>query len=169
MTCCPEHLDRVWLDVHGELEGREAEDWQRHLEECPDCRAERARLARLLEAAGEALEPEPLSAEAEADLKKRILERLEPELERQREGSVRPAFRPAAWAAGALALAVLVSGWLWLDWGGEGPPLQTVATLEREAAANPEDREILRNLGLLENLEVVEKVVKVIDQREIQL
>lgn len=166
-SCCPEYEDLVRLDVYGELEGPEAEAWRLHLESCPGCRAERARLVRIVEAAGEILRPGTRSDGEEAALTGRIMERLE----RDGQGTA-PAWgssRSLAWAAGGLALVLMVTGWLWMGPDHRLPPEQTVATLDLRAGGGSDDQEILRNLELLEDLETVEQVVRAIDRPEIHL
>ncbi len=170
MDYCPEHLDDIWLDVHGEMEPAKQEAWQAHLRVCPGCREERERTARLLEAAGEVLRAGSARPGEEAALRRRILDRLN--RERGRAGGPGGRFlpRPAlAWPLAALGLAALVSGWLWLGPDKGADPRQTATALETETGADQDDKEILRNFGLLEELEVVEKVVRVVDRRDVRL
>ena len=171
MENCPKHSETLWLDVHGELEAEALRAWQEHLRKCPACREERNRLALLLEETRETLTPDDLSPREASELSRTILGRLGQDRGRRARimGLLPPRLPRPAYALGAACLAALAFGWIWSGPGREPLPLRTTINIEVEESSRIGDTEIFQNLGLLEELEVIEKVVAVVDRREISM
>ncbi len=169
MKSCPEHLETLWLDVHGELAPGESRQWRAHLQNCPACREERQRLALLVEETRQALAPDGFSAEEEDRLGRAVLDRLERDRRSKLAGLIWPRVPRPAYALAAACLAALAVGWIWSGPVREPHPLQTASRLESVGITRNADGEILQDLELLEELDVIEKVVTVIDNRQISM
>ncbi len=168
VKACADRRETLLLDIHGELPESEQPGWQRHLDACPGCRQERQELVWLLQAAKEAMPPPALSPEHAKALRESVTRGW-----RGNRGpvwwrglffgmSLRPV--PVLVAAGFL-LAVL--GWFGLQGlrntsdalrGPEGPKQVMVS-----------DEDVIENLDLLEHIDDVERIVQVVDDRDIVL
>jgi Putative zinc-finger len=165
---CADWRETLLLDIHGELPAGERPAWQRHLETCPGCRQERQELVWLLKAVREAMPPPTVSPEHARALRESVTMGW-----RAKRASVwwrglffgmslRPV--PALVAAGFL-LAVL--GWFGLQ-GFRGMS-HTVRGLEASQQIKISDLEVIENLDLLEHLDDIECVVRVVDHRDITI
>ena len=175
MRSCPEHEETLWLDVHGELEPDRAREWQAHLKGCPACQEERRQLVRLLEESLRVLTPAQATPAEEARLGRAVLSGIEGKQSRRFgfPGLSLPWPPRPAFALAAACLAVLAVGWIWSG-PGQGPlSLQTAsrpsAPVETAGMTRNLDGEILQNLELLEDLDVIEKVVTVIDHKQVSM
>jgi anti-sigma factor RsiW len=172
MSYCPDRQETLWLDVHGELDPAEGPAWRDHLARCPGCREERERLARTLELAREALPAPELSPERAGALRSAVIRRLREDRSepwwRRLGGGGLP--RPAL----ALATACLVVAVGWFMTGEIRKPEPDRTALETGALggtdqAEAREAEILANLEILEEMEVLRKVVKVVDHKDVVL
>jgi anti-sigma factor RsiW len=168
MKACADRVETILLDVYGELPAGDRRGWERHLETCTACREERQRLVQILEAAREAM-PAPAIVPDETRA-------LQESVTRGRMGD-----RSRRWWQGfflgiplkplpALATACLflvAAGWFALDWVQTRSLLRTVPEAQEPIMVS--DLEILENLDLLEEMDDLEKVVQVVDQRDIIL
>jgi anti-sigma factor RsiW len=168
MKACADREEALLLDVYGELSPRDRPAWERHLETCRACPGERQRWVEIVKAAKEAMPaPAILPEETEA---------LQRSLTRSWTGE-----RSAPWWHGlflsiplrplpALATACMVltaAGWFVLHWVQTRSLTRTVPEPQEQIMAS--DLEVLENLDLLEEMDDIEKVVQVVDQRNIAL
>jgi anti-sigma factor RsiW len=165
---CADRRETLLLDIHGELPASEQPAWQRHLDACPGCRQERQEFACLLEAAKEAMPAPALPPEHAKALRESVTRDW-----RGNRGpvwwrglffgvSLRPV--PALVAAGFL-LAVL--GWFGLhELRTAHDPLRAPEPHKQVIIS---DAEVIENLDLLEQMDDIEKVVKLVDHRDILL
>ena len=166
MSPCTDRQETLWLDVHGELDPELRGEWGQHLEDCPACRQERKQLRRsLMQIKGE-MAPPALSEAAEQQLLASIREKMHPPTRRWTpSGWLRnPSWRLAPGLAAA-AVLVMALGWFGMQtWfhPGMGPPNGTSGV---DIAA--EDLEVIRNLDLLRELDALEKLVEVVDERKL--
>lgn len=176
MSGCPEHRERLWLDVHDELDPAEGQAWQDHLARCPGCREERERLVRVLGLARKAMPTPELSPERAKALREAIVrgqeeERSGPWWRKLAGGSLPRPPRPA-WALVAAGLAIITVGFF-MTGENRGPEpartaLETGARGEVEQA-QAKEAEILANLEILEEMDVLRKVVKAVDQKDVAI
>jgi anti-sigma factor RsiW len=165
---CADRRETVLLDVHGELPASEQPAWQRHLEACPGCHQERQELLWLLAVAKEAMPSPALSPEHARALRESVTRGW-----RARRAPVwwrglffgmplRPV--PALVAAGFL---LVVLSWFGMQGlrsasqtlGGSGAPKRVMVS----------DAEVIENLDLLEHIDDIERIVQVVDHRDIAL
>lgn len=168
MKACFGRQEALLLDVYGELPAGDRPAWESHLEGCAGCREERQRLVQMLLAARKAMPaPGVLPQETKA-LQECITRRWTAARSTRWWHGLFLAMplRPVpALVVGCLLLAAV--GWFGLR------GFQT-RLLNGPVAKTPEqvmvtDLEILENLDLLEEMDDVEKVVRVVDQRDIVL
>ena len=171
MEACPEYRETLWLDVHGELKAGERREWEEHLQECDGCRKERTRLARLLDKTRDSLRPEDYSPEESARLSEAILRKTARDRGRWWRifDPLLPGGPKPAYALVAVCLAVLAFGWFRWEPGRNQAPLRTASGTGKENVSQVGEAEMLQNLGLLEELEVIEKVVKLVDRRDVSM
>jgi hypothetical protein len=168
VTVCADRRETLLLDIHGELAASEHAAWQRHLDSCPDCCQERQELVWLLESAKEATLPPALSPEHAKAFRESLTmgwraSRV-PVLRRGLffEMSLRPV--PALVAAGFL-LVVLA----WFGVHGLRSASHTVRGPEGPKQVMVSDTEVIENLDLLEHIDEIERVVRVVDHRDIKV
>ena len=166
MKACQDHQETLFLDIYGELTPTEREAWERHLKVCQGCRRERERLHQLLLQLKEAspapyLSPEKAEALAEAILKARQKEGDKRWWKRKLWGSPYR-FVPAMVV---ICLMIVVFGWYSLREIKTPSSFQTGGNLYSEQKVMPRDFEVIRNLELLEQMEVLEKLVSAVDER----
>lgn len=157
MQGCPIHHETLILDATGELKDDGLRrQWETHLEACPACRAERARLVRLLGKMRDTAAPAELSR-AEAHLMAMgVLRKLRRPTER-RMGGWLPRWAPAA---AALLLLLAASVYYLQDHFSGGDKM---ADLRIEDQVPLQDIEVIRQLDFLRNWDTIEKLVHVVD------
>ena len=164
MKPCVKYHERLWLDAYGELEPEERRDLTRHLAACPGCRRERNAVLDLIGRAGKT-HPVPMLTPGEsAGLTGNIMRALE-------TGNARSAwrcpgfFKPSiGWAhlAAAACLIIAVIGGFWA-WQGQNAAVRTAAAPSMEERVLVRDLEVIENLDLLEEFDELEKLVQMTD------
>ena len=168
MKVCADRRETLLLDIHGELPASEQAAWQRHLEACPGCHQERQELVWLLESAREAMPSPALSPEHAETLRESVM--MGWRATRARVWwrgpffgmSLRPV--PALVAAGFL---LVVLGWFGLK--GLRNTSDTLRAPEAPKQVMVSDAEVIENLDFLEHIDDVERIVQVVDDRDIVL
>jgi anti-sigma factor RsiW len=168
MKACADREEVLLLDVHGELSPGDRPAWERHLEICNACRGERQRLVQVLNGAREAMPVPPILPEETKALQQSLT-----------RGWMGDRSRP--WWHGlflgiplrplpvlATACLVLVAmGWFALQWVQSRSLTRSVPEPHEQIMVS--NLEVLENLDLLEEMDDIEKVVQVVDQRDIAL
>jgi len=165
---CADRRETLLLDIHGELPASEQAAWQRHLEACPGCRQERQELVWLLESAREAMRLPKLAPERANALRESVMmgwraNRVPVWWRGLFFGmSLRPV--PALVAAGFLLVVV---GWFGMR--GLRSTSHTLRGPEAPKQVMVSDAEVIENLDLLEHIDDIERIVQVVDHRDIVL
>lgn len=161
MGSCRNYEETLLLDVYGELEYKERADWEKHLEHCPGCRAERQKVLRFLGRIQENSLPPELSPQKASALSRALAAKLPGRNTRSRWWDRMVPFPARALAAVAAGCCVVVlSGWLALKW------FEAPARAPRPAGEiqlSQKELEVIRNLEILEELETIRKLVHVMD------
>ena len=168
VKACADRRETLLLDIHGELPASERAAWQRHLDACPACRQERQELVWLLKAAKETMPPPALSPERASALRESVMMGW--------RGTRAPVWwrglffgmslRPVP-ALVATGFLLVVLGWFGLQ--GLRITSDTVRGPEAPEQVMMSDAEVIENLDLLEHLDDVERIVQVVDHRDIIL
>ncbi|MEJ2724608.1 MAG: zf-HC2 domain-containing protein [Deltaproteobacteria bacterium] len=164
MKNCSDFQETLWSDVHGELGPDERLAWEEHLAGCAACREEREKMLYLMERVKEELSDSKLSREEAYALSRTIKGRLRAEITGvpwwRRFISAPRRFVPAAAVAMLLVLAVAwFSEEIFRSTTGVNPPdsgNKMVVT----------DGEVIRNLEFLEEMDTLQKLVQVLDEKE---
>jgi anti-sigma factor RsiW len=165
---CTDQRETLLLDIYGELPASEQAAWQRHLDACPGCGQERQELVWLLESARKAMPLPKLAPERANSLRESVMmdwrARRAPVWWRGLffRMSLQPV--PALIAAGLL---LVVLGWFGLQ-GLRSTP-HTPRGRETPHRVMVSDAEVIENLDLLEHLDDIERVVRVVDHRDITI
>jgi hypothetical protein len=165
---CVDRRETLLLDIHGELPASEQAAWQRHLDACPGCCQERQELVWLLESAKEAMPPPALSPERAKALRESVTMGWRASMVpgRWRGLFVRMSLRPVpALVAAGFLLVVLA----WFGLHGLRSTSHTLRGPEGPKQVMVSDAEVIENLDLLEHLDDVERVVRVVDHRDIEV
>ncbi len=144
---CREMTDNISAYLDGELTGSKLDAFRKHLESCPDCRAELAEQEKLWGLLGEVR-----VAEATGELTQRILGRT---IRRRRLRTVGAVGRPLRWLVPlAAAASVLVAVTIFRM------RMQPPEKLDAEAIAVIEKLDVLENLGVLEDFDLLQAAVE---------
>lgn len=169
MKACLKYQETLLLDVYGELEPKQRPAWQRHLENCSACRQERERLISLLERVKAEMTPPKLPPEKAGALSWSIKRKL-----RDQKGEGRWGGR--TWgmprrlipALAGACLMLIAFGWFGIN-EFQGPPTtRELSGLNSQEQMIVKDLEIIKNLELLEEMDTVQKLVQVVDHRDIR-
>lgn len=165
MKCCPDFVERLLLDVYGELDSRNHSEWLAHLGSCNACTEERMRLLRLLEKVKEIMTPPALSAGETEGLVRAVREEtrsLKKQVLWQWFGKP---WRLTPALATVCALLALI---IFLTPGTFDTVLHKFRASGQESmeGINGEDMEVIRNLDLLKQMDTVQKLVQTLDEPE---
>jgi anti-sigma factor RsiW len=165
---CTDRRETLLLDIHGELSASEQTAWQRHIETCPGCRQDRQELVWLLKAAKEAMPAPALSPEHAKAFRESVT--MCWRATRARVWSRGPFFGmsfarlPALVAAGFLLVVVS-----WFGLQGLRSTSHILRGPEAPKRVMASDAEVIENLDLLEHIDDIERIVQVVDHRNIVL
>jgi len=168
MNACADRKEVLLLYVYGELSPGDRLAWERHLETCSACCRERQRLVQLLSAARGALPAPAMPPEETEALQQRLTrswmgDRSRPWWRRLFLGIP---LRPLP-ALAAACLVLVAMGWFALQLVQTRSLTRTVPEVREQVMVS--DLEVLENLDLLQEMDDIEKVVQVVDQRNIAL
>ena len=167
MKACPDRYESLLLDVYGELDPVERPLLEQHLASCLGCRDERQYLLRLLDRIREEMPARELSADKARVMSLSVRRGLVEE-----KGSLpwwKGLFVSPTRLIPALAAACLVVvsvGWFSLK-TLQGPVLEQRRNLNPEKQMIQNDFEVISNLDFLQDLDVVNELVRVVDEKEI--
>lgn len=166
MKPCTKYKETLFLDIHGELSPQKQVVWREHLAACAPCREERQRMANLLVQTKEAF-PSPTLRPGEA---KRMWSHFRDAQDHgenawwRRKGTMRKLVPVALAAAVVLVFAGGLKVREFRSLLPFGQDIKVAADLEEPNRAV--DLEIIENLELLEEMDSLQKLVQVVDQRE---
>ena len=164
MRACSDMQERILLKIYGELGTDEGNHVDAHLRECAGCRAEQARMSRVLARLREKEGHQRLSRHESAAMIAGLRRRLGPRAAPPWIQWLIPDFFiqrfPATAAAAAIVAIIAVFGaYQWFT-GGGGSPVSNI-DISRQL---PEDEiEIIENLELLKEFNMLEKLNRVVD------
>jgi anti-sigma factor RsiW len=167
MEPCPDYKEKLMMHVYGELEQKDCFALERHLKECEGCRRERDRLARLLERIKETLPAPEVSPVLSREMTGSILRELKEKKEKTwwRKLRVTGGYR-AIPAFAAACLIVIAIGWFGIKTLDRSSPSQTTFTQGSEHQLVGEDSEVIQNLEFLEDMDILNKLVERVDERD---
>ena len=168
MKVCADRRETLLLDIHGELPASEQPAWQRHLETCPGCRRERQELVWLLEAAKQAMSSPALSPEHARVLRESVTVdwRAKRIPVRWRGLFFGMSLQPVP-ALVATGLLLVVLGWFGLQ--GLRSTSHPPSVPEAPKQVMVSDAEVIENLDLLEHIDDIERIVRLVDHRDIRI
>ena len=167
MSACPDRYENILLDIYGELDSSQRSSLGEHLAECPSCREEHLKVLRLVEQIKSGI-PAPVLSEDKANaLSSSIAHGL---LREKAPWTFSKGFLSPSRLVPSLAAACVVVvfvGWFSLKMGLHSPSQERyVRNALQEQQVNPNDMEVISNLDLLEELDVLKKLVTVVDGKE---
>ena len=165
MKPCQDHQETLLLDVYGELAPKERSAWERHLEGCKGCRQERERLLHLVQRLKETM-PSPVLSPGRARV-------LADSIKRNLRGEQNKRWwKKELWgfhnrlipALGAVCLLIVAFGLFSLR---EYRPasFRAIFDLNSEEQMIARDLDLVKNLELLEEMDVIQKLVRAVDER----
>jgi predicted anti-sigma-YlaC factor YlaD len=168
MKACPDHQETLWLDVYGELHQSDRPAWESHLDKCNGCRLERERIHRLLQQVKEALPSPALTPDKAEALSATITRGLKGESVKSwwQKSPLRVSTRLVP-ALAAASLLIVAFGWVTLK-GIKGPSTAPpIPLLKAEEQMIVKDLDIFSNLELLEEMDHLQKLLQVVDHRDV--
>ena len=167
MKPCPDYRETLWSDVYGELDPHERPAWERHMETCEACREERNQLVSLVETVRAAMPLPALSREQADALAGSVTRKIRNEREQMWWGG--RLFGTPHRLIPALAtttLLIVVLSWFSLKEFKKPATVRITPDLAMKEHVMSEDLDVIRNLELLQEMEALEKLVKVPDKSE---
>jgi len=166
MEPCPDYKETLWLDVYDELDPNERPNWERHLEECEACREERKQLLGMIQTVKEAVPSSELSPEKAQAMAGSINRKVDSE--REDIWWRKPLFGTPSTLIPALAttcLLIVALSWFSLKELKKPAAVQMISGLALEEQILSEDLDVIRNLDLLQEMEVLEKLANFLDKK----
>lgn len=163
MPDCTDRNEQIMLDVYGELDPGARSAWEDHLRTCADCRQEKENLTALLGRVREAMAPPPLSMRDSSSMVRNVQKRLAGLrlLGGWRQSSKR---KRTSWIPALATACTLVLLAIFVGYDRSGPVDQPVAQRIDISQKLPEnDEEIVKNLDLLKNFNILEKLSQAVD------
>jgi len=168
MKSCKDYQKDIYMDVTGEIPPDKKTDLENHILFCARCKKEREELAALVDLLKKEI-PQPAMSSFEASiLRQKIRSAIAAQ---QRPGFLRGLFSgyaklliPVAGAA-CLFLVSFIGFRSWLPWQSHPNPNNTVARIEQNTKVD--EKEIIENLDLLEQMDTLRVLVKVVDNKDI--
>ncbi len=166
MKPCPDYKETLWLDVYKELGPDERPNWENHLEKCEACQEERKQLLGMIQTVKEAVpspELSPEKARAIAGFIKRKMSNEPVGMWWRKSLFSRPLRLIPAFATACLLIAAL--SWFSLKDFKRPAAVQTASGPILAEQMISEDLDVIRNLDLLQEMEVLEKLVNFLDEK----
>jgi len=168
MEACQDFKEKLILDAHGELDQTERFALEGHLRRCATCRRERERLVHLLDQIKEAV-PAPELTPAQASeltgfISKKVREKKVKNWWQKWDVTGGHRLIPALAAA---CLIIVALGWFSLKGLKHSPSPQPLLSQNGEVSLITEDMEIIENLEFLEEMDILDKLVERVDNRNV--
>ncbi len=167
MSACPDRYESILLDVYGELDPYQGHALVRHFADCPGCREEHRKVSRLVEQIRAGAPAMVLSEDEARALTSSIMGKL---LKGKRpsfpwKGLLSPGRLVPALAVACVVLVFV--GWLSLRMVLQPPSQARYASNgTQEERLSPKDMEVISNLDLLEEMDVLKRLVRAVDGKE---
>jgi anti-sigma factor RsiW len=167
MKSCREYKETLWLDVYGELSPEDRPSWGEHLKKCEACRREREQLVNFLQHLRE-VSPSPTLSPVKAETLTASIKRKLRGRQEKRSWPTRLLGAPNRLvpALAAACILIVLFGWLGVKEFSAPESAQNASNLKLQEQVLANDLEIVRNLELLEEMETIQKLVKVVDGRK---
>jgi len=143
----------IMLALVGELPSEAIASLLKHIESCEACRERFAQISQFDKELKSLAEPEPLSLWEIA--------RITNAIHRPKQLSIFPKVILKPLALGLCAIAFTFAGW-WKIHQHTKPPLQITST--QEEAISQEDLNVIAHIDMLEELDDIEKLTKILDE-----
>lgn len=167
MNGCPDRYEKILLDIYGELDSCQRSSLAQHLDNCQGCREERLRVLQMIERIKGAYPAVALSEGKAKALSSSIRRSL------LGEKPARPLWKgflsPSSLVPALAAACVIVFslGWFSLRLVSHPSPKDLAArNAPQEQLVSANDMELIRNLDLLEDLDVLKMLVRVVDGKD---
>jgi anti-sigma factor RsiW len=166
MKPCPDFQEKLMMDAYGELQPKDRFVLERHLKGCEGCRRERDRLANLLERIKETMPPPEMPQALYSEMTRSIIKKL-------KDKQDKTWWRKLRWTGGyrtipalaAACLIVFVIGWFSIKTLNRSSPSRTMFTQGSGHQPVVEDIEVIENLEFLEDMDILNKLVDRVDDR----
>ncbi len=168
MKACPEYEETLYLDVLGELSPDREIEWKKHLQNCVACRQRRADLARVMKTARENGRAPELEPSEIANIRAGITEALSSKNDNIWVTFFKRRWKtlvPAMAAVAGLFLISLVSLNTW--WPRKHTPQMHKENIAVKQSAEGTDPELIQDMELLEQIDTLRMLVKVVDNKDI--
>jgi hypothetical protein len=165
MNICPERKDKLILDVYGEMDARQRTDWEKHLAACEACRLEKEKLLELLQASKQSSALADLSPEETQALSDSIVRKLRNEKPDHWWEWVFMANRRLTPSMAAACILILFLGWFGLNNFNSSDKVSNTSQIVLDEKIMVTDEELLENLDMLQEMEALEKLVKLLDNK----
>jgi anti-sigma factor RsiW len=168
MEPCQGYKEKLMLDVYGELNEKERFALERHLKNCEGCRRERERVSLFLERMKESMPAPEVSPAQSRELTNAIMRKLEEKSEKSwwKKWDLTAGYRLIP-ALAAACLIIVALAWFSLKVLNESPSSQPILGKNGEVSLITEDREVIENLEFLEEMDVLDKLVERVDDRNV--
>ncbi len=167
MTPCPDYKETLWLDVYKELDPDERLNWERHLEECKACQEERKQLLGMIQTVKEAVPSPELSPEKARAISRSI--KRETGNERGDMWWKKSLFStPGRLIPTFATTCLLITALSWFSLKEFKKPASVQMASSGPVLTDQiisEDLDVIKNLDLLQEMEVLEKLVKCLDKK----
>lgn len=154
--------------AHGLLSGRSRAELDEHIAACPDCRDRLDRLQRTVDLVRRARPAPRLDPARARAMRRAVADQVGRRSGRGLSGLGAWLSKPTYVAAAAACLIAVVAWWGVDRLQDPGPMIMT-AQSSLTAPVDKVDVELLENLEILEEMDVIKKVVQVVDHREVAL
>jgi anti-sigma factor RsiW len=168
MEDCQDFKEKLILDAHGELDQTERFALEGHLRKCKACHRERERLVHFLSQIKEAVPSPELTSAQSRELRGFIERKIGEKKERSwwRKWDVTGGHRLIP-ALAAACLIFVALGWFSLKVLNDSPSSQPFLGQNGDVSLVTEDMEVIENLEFLEEMDILDKLVERVDDRNV--
>ena len=167
MEPCQGYKEKLILDAYGELDHKERFALEGHLRKCEGCRRERERVSRFLERMKKAMPTTELSPDQTSELTGAIVRKLGEKQKRSwwRKWDLTGGYRLIPTLAAA-CLIIVALGWFSLKVLNPSPSSQPIS-VQSAGSLIAEDMEVIENIEFLEEMDILDKLVERVDERDV--
>ncbi len=168
MEPCSGYKEKLILDACGELDRKERSALEEHMRKCKGCRRERERLSRFRESMKEIMPTPKLSPTQSRELTGVIMRKFGETDKKSwwQKWDLTGGYRLIP-TLSAACLIIVALGWFSLKALNNSPSSQPIAGQNGEVSLITEDMEVIKNLEFLEEMDVLDKLVERVDDRNL--